>query len=217
WKWLRDYGYTYLERDLSDLARLDDLTPFREFQKLTALRSARLLNYSELARDTGISVDTARRYLQYLKISYQVILLKPYYKNITSTVIKSPKLYWIDVGLLRQLSGYRDTISGEIYETMVVGEIVKWIKTTQKDVETYFYRTRSGLELDIILQRGNSIIGMEVKARKNLASGDIRAMKEIAKRIGKEWLGGIVIYRGDEIRKLAEPSIWAVPSYRLFT
>ena len=217
WKWLRDYGYTYLERDLSDLARLDDLLPFREFQRLSALRSAKLLNYSEIARDAGISVDTARRYIEYLKISYQVILLKPYYRNITSTVIKSPKLYWIDVGLLRHLSGYRDTISGEIYETMVVGEIIKWLKTAQKDAEPYFYRTRSGLELDIILQTGGGLIGMEIKARKTLASGDIRAMKEIAKRIGTEWLGGIVIYRGDEIRKIAEPSIWAVPSYRLFT
>ena len=70
WKWLKDYVYTYLERDLSDLARLDDLVPFRTFQKLSALRSAQLLNYSELSRDAGLSVDTARRYLQYLNLVY---------------------------------------------------------------------------------------------------------------------------------------------------
>ncbi len=217
WKWLKDYGYTYLERDLADLARLDDLGPFREFQRLTALRSAKLLNYSELARDTGISVDTARRYLEYLKISYQVIMLRPYYRNLTSTVVKTPKLYWLDVGLLRQISGYRGPVTGEIYETMVVGEIIKWIKTMQKDVEIYFYRSRSGFELDIIVQTASGLIGMEIKARKSIARTDIRAMKEVAKRLGSEWLGGVVVYRGDEIKKLSDPDIWAVPSYRLFT
>jgi len=81
WQWLKNYGSTYLERDLADLARLDDLMPFRKFQRLSALRSGMLLNYSELARDTGVSVDTARRYLEYLHISYQAILLQPYYRN----------------------------------------------------------------------------------------------------------------------------------------
>ncbi|RME65290.1 MAG: ATP-binding protein, partial [Nitrospirae bacterium] len=217
WKWLRDYSYTYLERDLSDLARLDDLSPFRDFQKLSALRSAKLLNYSELARDCGVSVDTARRYLQYLNISYQVILLRPYYRNITSTVIKSPRIYWIDTGLLRQLTGIRDTVTGEIYETMVVGEVIKWIRTAQKDVECYFYRTRSGLEIDLILKTPAGIIAMEIKARKTIVTSDLRAMKEVAKRLGKEWVGGVVVYRGDEVKRLAEPSIWAVPSWRLFT
>ncbi|HDM79129.1 MAG TPA: ATP-binding protein, partial [Deltaproteobacteria bacterium] len=120
WKWLKDYGYTYLERDLGDLARLNDLSPFRKFQRLAALRSGSLLSYSELARDAGVSVDTARRYLEYLRISYQTILLQPYYQNLTSSVIKTPKIYWLDVGILRQLSGFRGDATGEIYETMVV-------------------------------------------------------------------------------------------------
>lgn len=216
WKWLKDYEYTYLERDLVDLARLDDLSPFRKFQKLSALRSSRLLNYSEIARDASISVDTARRYLEYLRISYQVILLQPYYKNITSSIVKTPKLYWLDIGLLRQLCGYTGDATGELYETMVIGELIKWIKTVQRNAEVYFYRTRSGLEIDIILQTQYGITGLEVKARKKLAPVDIRPMKEVAKGLGREWRGGLVVYRGDEIKKIAEPNIWAVPSYRLF-
>lgn len=216
WKWLRDYEFTYLERDLSDLARLDDLSPFRTFQKLSALRSGKLLKYSELARDTSVSVDTARRYFEYLRLSYQTLLLQPYHKNITSSVIKTPKLYWLDIGLLRQLSGFRGELSGEIYETMVVGEIIKWIKTTQKDAGLYFYRTRSGLELDILLQTENGVIGMEIKARKQITPSDLKAMKEVALGLGKEWRGGIVIYQGNSIKKIAEPNIWAVPSRRLF-
>ncbi|MBI5409815.1 MAG: ATP-binding protein [Nitrospirae bacterium] len=216
WKWLQDYEYTYLERDLSDLARLDDLEPFTKFQRLSALRSGRLLNYSELARDASVSVDTARRYLEYLRLSYQVVLLQPYYKNITSSVIKTPKLYWLDIGILRQLSRQRGELSGEIYETMVVNEIFKWIKTAQRNVEPYFYRTRSGLELDLLLSTEKGLAGIEIKGRETLVPSDIRPMKELASALKEKWLGGLVIYKGDEIRKLSEPGIWAVPSRRLF-
>ena len=215
WKWLRDYEYTYLERDLGDLARLDDLEPFRTFQKLSALRSGQLLNYSEIGRDASVSVDTARRYLEYLRLSYQTILLQPYFKNITSSVIKTPKLYWLDVGILRQLSGFRGIASGPIYENMVVAEIYKWIKTAQREVDMYFYRTRSGLELDLILQTRRGIIGVEIKGRKSVALLDHKAMREIAGHLGKEWLGGMVVYQGDTLNRKAEPNIWAVPSNRL--
>jgi len=216
WKWLKDYGYTYLERDLSDLARLDDLSPFRKFQKLAALRSAMLLNYSELARDSGISVDTARRYLEYLRLSYQTILLQPYYRNLTSSVIKTPKLYWTDVGILRQLTGFRGESTGELFETMVVSELFKWVKTAKLDLEIYFYRTRSGMELDLLLDTEKGFLGMEIKSRQTVVQKDITAMKEIAAKLGSMWLGGIVIYRGNEIKQIGEPGIWAIPSRRLF-
>ncbi len=217
WKWLKDYGYTYLERDLTDLARLGDLAPFRKFQKLSALRSGQLLNYSELARDADISVDTSRRYLEYLNISYQVILLQPYYRNITSSLVKTPKIYWLDIGLLRMLGGFRETGYGSIYETLVAAEFLKWIKTMQYPVELYFYRTRSGLEIDLLLQTPHGVIGVEVKSRERASASDCTAMKEIAAGLGSEWLGGMVVYRGNELRKLGDPNLWAVPSFRLFT
>jgi predicted AAA+ superfamily ATPase len=214
-KWLKDYEYTYLERDLADLARLDDLEPFRKFQKLSALRSGKLLNYSELARDASVSTDTARRYLEYLRISYQVFLLQPYHKNITSSAIKTPKLYWMDVGLLRQLSGFQSDLQGEVFEAMVVAEIIKWIKTAQKSNEIYFYRTRSGLEVDLLIETEKGIIGIEIKSGGKIASRDFRSLKEVALGLSRAWLGGLVIYMGNKIEKLGEPNIWAVPSRRL--
>jgi uncharacterized protein len=217
WKWLRDYEYTYLERDLSDLVRLNDLEPFRKFQKLSALRAGRLLQYSEMARDAGVSVDTAKRYLEYLRLSYQTMLLQPYHRNITSTVIKTPKIYWVDLGILRHLCGFKGMPTGEMYETYVVGEMVKWMKTAQSEGELYFYRTRSGLEIDLVLETQQGIVGMEIKSRDTVGSADVRALREVAAKLGSEWRGGIVAYRGKEIRKIAEPSIWAVPSHRLFT
>ena len=216
WKWLKDYGYTYLERDLGDLARLDDLAPFRKFQRLAALRSGSLLNYSELGRDAGVSVDTARRYLEYLRISYQTILLQPYYRNLTSSVVKTPKIYWLDVGILRQLSGFRGEATGELYETMVISELVKWIKTVQLDVEVYFYRTRSGMELDVLIETEMGFIGMEIKYRDIVVGKDTQPMKKVASSLGNKWIGGIVVYRGDRIERIDEHQIWAVPSRRLF-
>lgn len=216
WKWLGDYEYTYLERDLSDLARLDDLGPFRKFQRLSALKSGKLLQYSELARDAGVSVDTARRYLEYLRISYQSILIQPYKRNVTSSVIKTPKLYWVDVGIMRRLTGFRGDPTGDLYETYVVGELFKWIKTVQWAGELAFYRTRSGLEVDLFLETQQGIIGMEIKSRESITGADLRPLRDVANRLRSEWLGGIVIYRGREIKKIAEPMIWAVPSRRLF-
>lgn len=216
-QWLKDYEHTYLERDVADLVRLDDLMPFRKFQRLAALRSGCLLNYTELARDAAVSVDTARRYLEYLSLSYQTFLLPPYHVNLTSAVIKTPKTYWLDVGLLRHLTGIQEIVSGELYESMVVAELVKWMKTMGRNGDLYFYRTRSGLEVDILLESSAGIVGMEIKSRQVLASKDVTGLKEIAAALGKKWRGGLVVYSGNELKRIADPQIWAVPSHRLFT
>jgi predicted AAA+ superfamily ATPase len=216
-QWLKDYEYTYLERDVVDLARIEDLMPFRKFQRLAALRSGCLLNYAELARDAALSVDTARRYFEYLRLSYQTFMLSPYHVNLTSTVVKTPKVYWLDIGLLRCLTGIQHSVTGELYESMVVAEMVKWMKTMNRGGDLYFYRTRSGLEVDILFESSDGVVGMEIKSRQVLAPKDTTGLKEIAAALGNKWRGGLVIYSGNEIKRIAEPHIWAVPSHRLFT
>ena len=214
--WLKNYSHTYLERDLTDLARLNDLMPFRKFQRLSALRSGKLINFSELARDTGISVDTAKRYFEYLKISYQTIMIYPFYKNLTSSVIKTPKLYWLDIGLLRELTGYwGDIITGEIFETLVIGEFYKYIKTHQLDVNIFFYRTRSGMEVDLMLEINGKFLLIEIKNREKIVKSDYKNIKILKEKLKDRFFGGMVIYRGDKIYKLEE-SIWAMPFYRLW-
>jgi uncharacterized protein len=215
WEWLKNYGYTYLERDLGDLARLDDLMPFRKFQRLSALRSGMLLNYSQIARDTGISVDTARRYLEYLRISFQAWLLQPYYRNLTSSLVKTPKLFWTDVGIWRQLTGFKGETTGQLYETMLVAEILKWMQTNQDEGELFFYRTRSGMEIDLLLETPAGIIGMEIKSRSTVAEKDVRPMQAVAEALPGLWRGGVILYSGDRIFRLAPPDIWALPSRRL--
>ncbi|MCI0690478.1 ATP-binding protein [candidate division KSB1 bacterium] len=215
-QWLQSYGHSYLERDLGDLARLDDLSPFREFQRLTALRSGQILSYSELARDAGIAVSTSRRYLEYLKLSYQTFILPPYNKNLTSTVIKTPKLFLIDIGILRHLQGYWGAPTGELFETFVIAEIYKWVRTAGENVQLYFYRTRAGLEVDLMMQTPQGVLGFEIKSSREIAAKDYRPLRDVAAALKSDWRGGIVVTRGAQIESLdAANKIWCVPVHRL--
>jgi predicted AAA+ superfamily ATPase len=213
-KWLQSYETTYLERDLGDLARLSDLMPFRQFQRLCALRSGQLLSYSQLARDAGLGVSTSRRYIEYLQLSYQALLLPPYAANLTSAAIKTPKVYWVDIGLWRQLTRYRGPLTGQLFETLVVTEIYKWVKTNERDVDLAFYRTRSGLEVDLLLTTPQGVWGMETKSARRLSSADWRSLREVGRALGDRWRGGLVVYNGTRIEQLGT-NLWAIPVDRL--
>lgn len=215
-EWLRSYQKTFLERDLLDLVRLSDLEPFRTLQALCALRTGRLLSYSELARDAAVAVSTARRYLEYLHLSYQVLLLQPFRRNLTSSTVKSPKLYWLDLGVLRHLTKQRGPLTGEQFETLVVGEIHKWCSTLGREVDLHFYRTRSGLEVDLLLRTEHGWIGVEIKNRERVDRSDASALRAVGRELGAEWLGGLVVHRGGRVHSIDEDArLWAVPIHRL--
>ncbi|MDX2165171.1 MAG: DUF4143 domain-containing protein [Gammaproteobacteria bacterium] len=200
-KWLKYYEDNYIDH----------------FAVAKLIHSASLLNYSELARGADISVDSARRYIADLREQYQIELLKPFHRNLTSRVVKTPKIYWLDVGVARIISGLHEKLNPALYETFVVSEIVKWIRTSKRSANYYFYRTRSGLEVDVLLELPHGIIGIEIQSRETIFSKDITPLKELAANLKSEWLGGLIIYNGSEIKKMAEPNIWALPSWRLFT
>ena len=214
-EWLRSYQHTWLERDLADLTRLRDLLPFRTLQRLAMLRSGGHLNYSELGRDAGVEVTTARRYLEFLRLSYQVVLLPPYRRNLTSASVKTPKLYWTDIGLLRQGAGIWGDLTGEMFETLVVAEAHKWIETLGRDARLSFWRTRSGREVDLLVTTPEGILGLEVKGRRRIAARDTSGLRALAEALGDEWAGGLVVHRGDHVEELS-PRLWAVPAHRLF-
>lgn len=189
-QWLRNYEKNYLDYN------------FAKF-----IHSGTLLNYSELARSANVSVDTARRNIEFLQKSYQIALIQPYHRNLTSRVVKTPKIVWLDVGIFP---------SHFLYETFVISEVIKWVRTARRDIKYYFYRTRSGLEIDLLLELPNGIVGIEIKSREKIYQKDITPLTELAKSLNTEWLGGLVIYNGDEVKKMAEPNIWALPSWRIF-
>lgn len=217
-EWLRSYHETYLQRDLADLARLSDLEPFFRFQRLAALRSGRLLSYAELARDAGTSPGTARNYLEYLRISYQAMLLQPYARNVTSSVVKTPKLYWSDVGIARHLQGNWGPLTGELFETMVVAEAVKLLRTLGLDAESTFYRTRSGLEVDLLLETAAGVIAIEAKARETCSPADFRGLRALAVGFKERFLAGLVVTTGAGIEPMADdPRLWGIGMARLFS
>lgn len=215
-EWLRSYAQTFLERDLLDLVRLADLEPFAALQRLCMLRSGGLLNYSDLARDAKVSPKTAQRYLEYLRLSYQVLLLPPYTTNLTSRLVKSPKVYWVDLGLLRQATQQFQSPRGELFETAVVVEIHKWISTLSREASLSFYRTTSGLEVDLMIETATGVLGIEIKDRDGANRSDLRGLRAIAKELGSRWRGGLVVHHGRTIERLDDGTgIWGVPAHRL--
>jgi len=214
--WLRSYQQTFLERDLADLATLSDLLPFRTLQRLAMLRSGQLLNYAELGRDAGVSSATARRYLEYLRLTYQVVLLQPYRTNLTSGTVKSPKLYWADLGLLRQETRQWGPLSGALFETLAVSEVNKWLQLRPDAGRLWFYRTRSGMEVDLLLETERGLLGIEIKARATVARRDMRGLRALAGALGDRWLGGLVVTAGGAITCLEQDQrLWQVPLHRL--
>ena len=215
-QWLRSYTQTFLERDLADLASLSQLQPFATLQRLVMARTGQLLSYAELGRDAGIGASTARRYLEYLRVSYQALLLPPFHRNVTSTLVKSPKVLWVDAGLMRQGLNQWGPLTGEQFETLVIVEIHKWISTMAEDARLSFYRTRSGAEVDLLLETAGGILGVEIKRRDRVAGKDTRMLRRLAEELGDAWRGGLVVYRGATLERLdAAGDVWAVPAHRL--
>lgn len=217
--WLRSYHETYLLGDLTDMACLRDLEPFSRFQRLAALRSGQLLSYADLARDAGTSAGTARNYLEYLRLSYQAFLLPPLATNPTTAAVRSPKLFWSDLGVLRQLTGNWGPVSGSLFETLVVSEAAKLVRTLSLDCSLSFYRTRSGLEVDLVVETPSGIMAFECKARSTAVASDFRGLRRLAGAYGGRFLFGGVVTLGGRLDRppglRGEGPFWMVPLHRL--
>lgn len=163
WLWHASYVQTYLERDVRALRQVGDLTQFQVFLRAMAARSGQLLNLSEVARELGLAVNTAKAWLSVLEASRQVILLRPYFANLGKRLVKTPKLYFSDVGTLCYLVGLRDPVhaaqgpmAGPIFETAVVGEVVRALVHRGTPPAVYFWRTAAGSEVDLLVDVGAS-------------------------------------------------------------
>ncbi len=217
--WLRDFRRTYLERDLADLGRVADLDQFALAQNLLAGRTGQLLSYSEVARELGVAVNTVRRYLRFLEISYQVYLLRPLLPTVTGRIVKSPKLYWTDPGLARILAEGATT-DGALFETTVLAELLRWRSFQRDPPSLHFVRTRAGREVDFLLHDGSRLVALEAKTSERAHGQDARAVAHLLEAEARGAGGtarrlGVVVTRGREIEPLA-PRVWAVPDWRLF-
>ena len=201
--WWGSYVQTYLERDVRGLRNVGDLTSFQSFLRALAARSANLLNLSDLARDVGVTVNTAKSWLSVLEATFQVLVLRPHHANVGKRLVKSPKVYLTDTGLLSYLVGLREPghaaagpSAGALFESLVVGEIYKRLVHRGQEPAMYFWRTASGDEVDLVVEQGNRLIPIEAKSsatpRAQMATGIARFRRDL----GDKAAAGFVIHPG---------------------
>ncbi len=199
-----DYFETYIERDLRNIENIRNLDAFRLFVKLCAGRVGQLLNLSNLSNETGVSQPTIREWLSVLQASYIIFTLSPYHpRNLNKRIIKSPKLYFYDVGLASWLCGIEEVrhlrnhpLRGNLYENMIVADVLKWRWNRGKSNNLSFYRDSNANEVDLIYEVGGKPLSIEIKSGKTISEDYLKGLRRFAKEIKSE-TAGILIYAGD--------------------
>ena len=202
--WFPNYVATYVERDVRQLLAVRELGLFQRFLKMCAARCGQLLNLSSLAADCGISHVTARQWLTVLEASYIVRLLAPYHRNFGKRLVKTPKLYFLDVGLAAWLLGIRDAstiathaMRGALFETFVIGEFIKQRNNAGQPAELYFWRDNVGHEIDLLFETGSRLQPVEIKSGMTFSYGWLDAAKRWKELAGAAALDPWVIHGGD--------------------
>jgi len=203
------YVRTYLDRDVSKLQQVGDLLQFEKFMTSVAARTGGLLNIADIAKDTGVSQQTAEKWLSVLVASNMVYILKPYHNNILKRGIKTPKLYFLDTGLASYLVGWDNAqvlqngaMSGAMFETYVISEIIKsW---TNKDGVTpnmnfYFYRDKDGNEIDLLIKQNGVLYPIEIKKHISCDKSDITAFRQLEKITDMKRGEGCVVCMADDV------------------
>jgi predicted AAA+ superfamily ATPase len=215
--WHSAYVQTYLERDVRSMRQVGDLSQFQSFLRALAARSAQLLNLTELARDLGIAVNTAKAWISVLEAGYQIFVLRPYFANIGKRLVKTPKVYFTDTGTLCYLTGLKDPqhaaagpMGGAIMETAVFSEIVKTITHQGQEPEIYFWRTSAGAEVDFVVPAEGKLVPIEVKLSATPRPAMARTIQSFQEDFGDLSGSGHVIHAGAELLPIA-PRVTAIP------
>lgn len=204
--WFPNYVATYLERDVRQIIAVRDLSQFQRFVRMCAARSGQLLNLAALGADCGISAVTAREWLSVLEASYLVTRLPPYFQNFGKRLVKSPKLYFLDVGLMTWLLGIRDELSiathatrGALFETWVVSELIKQRFNAGQPADLYFWRDSAGHEIDVVFETPAGLQAVEIKSGSTFAADWTDGLKKWQKFAGDTpMLKPILIYGGTD-------------------
>ena len=205
-----NYIKTYLERDVSDLVNVGNMTTFRTFLKLVAYKCGSQLNLSDLSNDLNVSVNTIETWITILESSYIIFMLPAYHKNLGKRLLKTPKLYFFDTGLLCHLLGLQDDAKlrasdkyGNIFENFIIAEKVKYKAHRQMDPNMFFFRDSNGLEVDLLEIKENEEVEMsEIKSGKTFKSEFLISMKKL--KALDSALKMNLVYNGSESVTLAE-------------
>ena len=216
--WFDSYMQSILQRDVRDLAHIEQLTEIPNLLQLLATRSASLLNFAELSRSSGLPQSTLKRYFALLEMLFLVVRLPPWERNAGKRLVKAPKVFLPDSGLLCHLMGEtasgmtaRAGLPGPVVETFVLAELLKHIAFSAQRHTLWHYRTQTHIEVDFILEnRQGQITGIEVKASTTVDAKDFKGLRHLQETEAATFQKGIVLYGGREVVPFGD-RLWAVP------
>lgn len=213
-RFYRAYFQTYIERDVRQLIKLKDFIKFEKFVRLCAGRVGQLLNQSNLANEVGVTASTINDWISVLEASFIIYRLPPYFENFGKRLIKSPKLYFIDLGLAIWLLGIensnqlsRDPLRGALFENLIVIEALKGHLNLGKDPRIFFFRDSHGNEVDLVIQQGRQLKPYEIKSSQTWHSSFLKGINYLNQLTGDRSVKGTVIYAGELARDNTQYSL----------
>ena len=199
-----NYYQTYIERDVRQIIQLKDASLFDKFMRLLAGRAGQVMNYQSLASDVGVDGKTIKEWLSILEASFVVFKLSPYFENFGKRVIKSPKYYFMDTGLLAYLLGIekpeqitRDPLVGQLFENLIILEAIKTQYNRGRPPNLYFYRDSNGNEIDLLYTSGRELVGVEIKSSATFTPHFKKMLLRFSER-HRQLRSSYVVYNGEE-------------------
>lgn len=216
--WAKSYIKAIMERDVKDISSIEKLVEMPRLLEVLAQQSGKLTNFTQIGGQLNLDTKTTQKYVGLLETLFLVNQLRPWHGNALNRIIKSPKVHFMDSGLLAALR--RMTVEnvhtdksdfGALLETWVYGELLKTIYTTDEPWHVYYYRDKDQVEVDFVLENyARQIIGIEVKASSTVFNQDFRGLRKLASLAENDWISGIVLYHGTQCLPFGD-TFWAIP------
>jgi len=210
------YIQTYLERDVKQIRNISNQNTFIRFIKMCAGRVGQLLNITNLANDCGITQVTAKSWLSVLEASYIIYFLQPHYKNFNKRLVKMPKMYFCDTGLVCSLLGIKDEyqvqphyLYGALFENFIINEFQKFFYNNVIEPELYFWRDKNGKEIDLIIEMQNKLMAVEIKAGETFVSNYFKNLKYWNKLSGNSEENSFIVYGGTSNLKTSNGELFS--------
>jgi predicted AAA+ superfamily ATPase len=215
--WYRDYVATIIQRDVQDIASIRNLDILSKLLSLAASQTARLFNSTDLASPFSLSRPTIREYLAVLEQIFLIEQLQPWHNNLLSRLIKTPKMHMTDTGLACALLGINSkalwqdkTLLGQLLETFIYQELRKHADWHDEDIKFFHFRNKDKVEVDIIIEQGRKLAGIEIKAAATVTQADFKGLNKLKDACGEQFAAGVVFYDGENILPFGE-KFFAVP------
>ena len=212
-EWFRSYIATYLERDLRTVSAIDSLGEFQRAMRAFALRSGTPVNHADVARELGLVARTLRRWIDLLVITGQMTELPAWTIRKSTRLRRRPKYYWNDTALAMHVAGAHER-TGMHLETLVLNDLRVWVESEAPDASLHYWRDEAEREVDFVVERGESVIAVEVKATTKPISDDWKHLKHLVREYGARCRGAVLLHGGEEMFRASE-RVLVVPWWRL--